>query len=119
MADRRSQGRDHFRYADRGAAARRDEAARHRLRHVVRGGRARVNKAVVAPSKVSGHTILAFDFGARWIGVAVGDTATRLANPLGMFEAASGSRCMAEVETLGRECRAGGLMVGLLPGVDG
>jgi len=33
-----------------------------------------VSEAVVAPSKVSGHTVLAFDFGARWIGVAVGDT---------------------------------------------
>ncbi len=29
-----------------------------------------MNKAAVAPSKVSGHTILAFDFGTRWIGVS-------------------------------------------------
>ena len=38
-----------------------------------------MNPAAVVPSKVSGHTILAFDFGTRWIGVAVGDTETRLA----------------------------------------
>src|SRR5258706_384120 len=112
MPDRRSKERDHFRYADRGAAARRDEAARHRLRHVVRGGRARVNKAAVAPSKVSGHTILAFDFGARWIGVAVGDTETRLANPLGMFDAASGRRRMQEVAALVRGRRPEELVVG-------
>ena len=37
-----------------------------------------MNQAAVAPSKVSGHTILAFDFGSRWVGVAVGDTETRI-----------------------------------------
>jgi putative pre-16S rRNA nuclease len=78
-----------------------------------------VSEAALAPSKVSGHTILAFDFGARWIGVAVGDTETRLANPLGMFEAASGTRCMAEVETLVREWRPGRLVVGLPLAMDG
>jgi len=56
-----------------------------------------VNEAPVAPSKVSGHTILAFDFGTRWIGVAVGDTETRIANPLGMFEAESGGPVPREV----------------------
>jgi len=78
-----------------------------------------VSQAAVAPSKVSGHTVLAFDFGARWIGVAVGDTETRLANPLGMFEAASAGRCMAEVETLVREWRPGQLVVGLPLAMDG
>jgi putative pre-16S rRNA nuclease len=78
-----------------------------------------VSQAAVAPSKVPGHTILAFDFGARWIGVAVGDTETRLANPLGMFEAANGSRCMAEVETLVREWRPERLVVGLPLAMDG
>jgi len=72
--------------------------------HVVRGGRARVNKAAVAPSKVSGHTILVFDFGTRWIGVAVGDTETRLSNPLGCSRR-KWQPCMAEVETLVREWR--------------
>jgi len=78
-----------------------------------------VNEAAVAPSKVSGHTILAFDFGARWIGVAVGDTETRLANPLGMFEAESGARRIAEVETLVREWRPERLLVGLPLAMDG
>jgi putative Holliday junction resolvase len=78
-----------------------------------------VNEAAVAPSKVSGHTILAFDFGARWIGVAVGDTETRLASPLGMFEAESRIGRIAEVETLVREWTPERLLVGLPLAMDG
>ena len=78
-----------------------------------------MSAAAVAPSKVSGHTILAFDFGARWIGVAVGDTETRLANPLGMFEADSRARRIAEVESLVREWRPERLLVGLPLAMDG
>ncbi|HEX4798866.1 MAG TPA: Holliday junction resolvase RuvX [Burkholderiales bacterium] len=78
-----------------------------------------MSEAVVAPSKVSGHTILAFDFGSRWIGVAVGDTETRIANPLGMFEAESGGRRMAEVATLVSEWRPERLLVGLPIALDG
>ena len=78
-----------------------------------------MNEAAVAPSKVSGHTILAFDFGARWIGVAVGDTETRLASPLGMFEAESRIGRIAEVETLVREWRPERLLVGLPLAMDG
>jgi putative Holliday junction resolvase len=78
-----------------------------------------VSEAAVAPSKVSSHTVLAFDFGARWIGVAVGDTETRLAYPLGMFEAESRARRIAEVETLVREWRPERLLVGLPLALDG
>ena len=78
-----------------------------------------MSKAAVAPSKVSSHTILAFDFGARWIGVAVGDTETRIANPLGMFEAESRARRIAEVETLVHEWRPERLLVGLPLAMDG
>ena len=77
-----------------------------------------MSETAVAPSKVSGHTILAFDFGARWIGVAVGDTETRLAHPLGVFEAESAGRRMAEVETLVREWRPERLLVGLPLAMD-
>jgi putative Holliday junction resolvase len=78
-----------------------------------------VSQTAVAPSKVSGHTILAFDFGTRWIGVAVGDTETRLASPVGMFEAESPSRRMAEIEALLREWRPERLLVGLPLAMDG
>jgi putative Holliday junction resolvase len=78
-----------------------------------------VSQAAVAPSKVSGHTILAFDFGTRWIGVAVGDTETRIASPLGMFEADNPARRMAEIESLLREWRPQRLLVGLPLALDG
>ena len=78
-----------------------------------------MSEAALAPSKVSGHTILAFDFGTRWVGVAVGDTETRLANPLGMFEASSGQRSMAEIEALVREWQPQRLLVGLPLAPDG
>ncbi|MGB5080564.1 MAG: Holliday junction resolvase RuvX [Burkholderiales bacterium] len=78
-----------------------------------------MSEAAVAPSKVSGHTVLAFDFGIRWIGVAVGDTETGLASPIGMFEVGGGGRCLAEVESLVREWKPGRLLVGLPLALDG
>jgi putative Holliday junction resolvase len=53
------------------------------------------------------------------VGVAVGDTETRLATPLGMFEAESRSRRMAEIEALLREWRPERLLVGLPLSLDG
>ncbi|HTQ74250.1 MAG TPA: Holliday junction resolvase RuvX [Burkholderiales bacterium] len=78
-----------------------------------------MNQAAVAPSRLSGHTILAFDLGTRWIGVAVGDTETRIASPLGMFEAQTPARRMAEVEALLREWHPQRLLVGLPLTMDG
>lgn len=78
-----------------------------------------MSEAAVAPSKVSGHTVLAFDFGSRWIGVAVGDTETRIASPLGMFEAENLPRRLAEIESLLREWQPGRLLVGLPLSMDG
>ena len=78
-----------------------------------------MSEAAVATSRVLGHTILAFDYGRRWIGVAVGDTETGIANPLGMFQAESPSRRMAEVESLLREWRPDRLLVGLPLALDG
>ena len=78
-----------------------------------------MSQAAVAPSKVSGHTILAFDFGTRWIGVAVGDTETRLASPLGMFDAESPARRMAEIGALLREWHPERLVVGLPLSLEG
>jgi putative Holliday junction resolvase len=64
-------------------------------------------------------TILAFDFGARFIGVAVGDSATRLAHPLGHFEATYGKRRMEHIDELVREWRPARLVVGLPLALDG
>ena len=78
-----------------------------------------MSPAAVALSRSSGHTILAFDFGERYVGVAVGDTETRIANPLLMFQAASGERRLAEVAALVREWRPERLLVGLPFAMDG
>jgi putative Holliday junction resolvase len=78
-----------------------------------------VSQAAAAPSKVSGHTILAFDFGSRWIGVAVGDTETRIASPVGVFEGEGAARRIAEVGSLLREWRPERLLVGLPLAMDG
>jgi len=78
-----------------------------------------VSETAVAPPQVCGHTVLAFDFGIRWIGVAVGDTETKLASALGMFEVRDGARRMAEVEHLVREWKPGRLLVGLPLAMDG
>jgi putative Holliday junction resolvase len=78
-----------------------------------------VSQAAVALSKSSGHTILAFDFGERYVGVAVGDTETRLANPLGMFQASGSERRLSEIAVLLREWRPERLVVGLPLAMDG
>jgi putative holliday junction resolvase len=69
-----------------------------------------VSAAVVAPSRTSGHTILAFDYGEKHIGVAVGDTATRIAHPLARI---AGPRALGEIDALVREWRPDELLVGM------
>ena len=57
-------------------------------RQPLRGGGTRVRAASAGhpqPAPVSG-TLLGFDFGAKRIGVAVGETATRIAHPLGAID---------------------------------
>ena len=72
------------RHARRGAAARGDGAARHRLLAAVRRRRARLTLERhdrAKPGDRGPRTVLAFDFGTR-IGVAVGNTVVRIAHPL-------------------------------------
>jgi putative pre-16S rRNA nuclease len=69
-----------------------------------------VSAAVVAPSKTSGHTILAFDYGERHIGVAIGDTATRIAHPLARLDA---PLALSGIDALVREWRPDELLVGM------
>jgi putative Holliday junction resolvase len=65
------------------------------------------------------ETILAFDYGERYIGVAVGDTETRLAHPLGHLEASRDESRFERIETLLREWRPHRLVVGLPLSLDG
>ncbi len=57
-------------------------------------------------------TILAFDFGERFIGVAVGDQTTRSAHPLTAIESRSEADRFAKIGRLIEEWRPGRLLVG-------
>jgi putative Holliday junction resolvase len=72
-----------------------------------------VSAAVVALSRSPGHTVLAFDYGEKYIGIAVGDTATRIAHPLGMVPGPRATTGLAEIDALVREWRPGELLIGL------
>jgi putative Holliday junction resolvase len=63
-------------------------------------------------------TVLAFDFGTRRIGVAVGNTLTRVAHPLSTIEAGLSMR-MAAIGALIAEWQAEQLVVGLPVHADG
>ena len=65
-------------------------------------------------------TVLAFDFGARHVGVAVGDTETHMAHALGVLGGGAGrAGRMAAIESLVREWRPARLVVGLPLAPDG
>jgi len=63
--------------------------------------------------------LLAFDFGERYIGVAVGDRDTGLANPLAMIDAEANAERFARIDTIVREWRPALLVVGLPLAMDG
>jgi putative Holliday junction resolvase len=67
---------------------------------------------------VSG-TLLGFDFGERRIGVAVGETATGIANPLTTIDARANEVRLEAVEKLVREWRPVAFVVGLPRHADG
>lgn len=64
-------------------------------------------------------TVLAFDFGTRRIGVAIGNTLTGTARPLAVLKADNGAPDWAEVAALVAEWRPAQLVVGLPLNMDG
>lgn len=64
-------------------------------------------------------TVLAFDFGTRRIGVAVGDLATRLAHPLATIAADRDDQRFAAIAALVAEWTPARLVVGLPVHADG
>jgi putative holliday junction resolvase len=73
-----------------------------------------------ATPDVTGHeTILAFDFGLKRIGVAVGQTVTGSANPVGIIANGIGGPDWDRIGQLIREWGAVRLIVGLPLHVDG
>ena len=73
----------------------------------------------VTPDLSSPRTILAFDFGLRRIGVAVGQDVTGSASPLGIIENGPGGLDDARLEELVDEWRPTRLVVGMPTHVDG
>jgi putative Holliday junction resolvase len=87
------------------------------------GKRPRDNLTAPRPSPLTLHArtgaVLAFDFGTKRIGVAVGDFETRLAHPLGTLEAAENRARFAAIERLVAEWRPVLLVVGEPAHADG
>jgi putative pre-16S rRNA nuclease len=67
---------------------------------------------------VSG-TLIGFDFGAKRIGFAVGETSTRIANPLGAIEAEANEVRLAEIDRIVAEWRPVAFVVGEPRHTDG
>ena len=67
---------------------------------------------------VSG-TLLGFDFGERRIGVAVGETSTAIASPLTTIVAEANDARFEAIESLVREWRPAGFVVGRPKHADG
>jgi putative holliday junction resolvase len=96
---------------DRAMNARHSPGAVRRLAH---GG----GQSKPAPAAESG-TVLAFDFGEKRIGVAVGDTTVAIAHPLTTIHETATDRRFAHIERLINEWQPGQLVVGLPAHLDG
>ncbi len=74
----------------------------------------------MAPRRNAGAgTVLAFDFGEKFTGVAVGETSIGVAHPLGLITAQGNAARMDEVAALVAEWKPGTLVVGLPLSMDG
>ena len=67
--------------------------------------------AIPQSAPVSG-TLLGFDFGARRIGVAVGETSTRIASPLGAIFGTANEARLRAIDALVREWKPAAFVVG-------
>jgi putative Holliday junction resolvase len=65
------------------------------------------------------ETIIAFDFGLRRIGVAVGQSVTRSANPVGTVARKDGAPDFASIDAMVRGWRPSRLVVGMPAHADG
>ena len=71
-----------------------------------------------AAAAVSG-TLIGFDFGAKRIGFAVGETSTRIANPLGAIEAEANEKRLAQIDLIVAEWHPVAFVVGEPHHADG
>ncbi len=75
--------------------------------------------ATLRPPAVRAGTVLAFDFGTRRIGVAVGETTLGLAHPLATIAADNEDDRLSAIATLVEEWQPALLVVGLPTHADG
>jgi putative holliday junction resolvase len=73
----------------------------------------------VAEARADATTVLAFDFGARRIGVAVGNTVVRIAHPLATIAADANVERFAAIQSLVAQWQPGLLVVGCPVHADG
>lgn len=78
-----------------------------------------VNSNIVKSNIVKSKTVLAFDFGTRQIGVAIGQTLTNTANPLTVFKAKDGIPDWKQIKQLLEEWQPNQVLVGLPLNMDG
>jgi putative Holliday junction resolvase len=78
-----------------------------------------MRKAASTAAPRSDATVLAFDFGTRRIGVAVGDLATRIAHPLATIEREREADRFDAIAALVAEWKPARLLVGLPVHADG
>ncbi|CAG0993557.1 Putative pre-16S rRNA nuclease [Burkholderiales bacterium] len=78
-----------------------------------------VTRSAVARGATADTAVLAFDFGTRRIGVAVGDLATRIAHPLATIERERESDRFDAIEALVAEWKPARLVVGMPVHADG
>jgi putative Holliday junction resolvase len=74
---------------------------------------------VGSPARSATGTVLAFDFGERRLGVAVGELSLRIAHPLATINARSDRERLEAVAQLVREWQPVTLVVGLPAHMDG
>jgi putative holliday junction resolvase len=76
-------------------------------------------RAPLTGSHRAAGTVLAFDFGEKFTGVAVGETSLGMAHPLGLIEAQGKAARIDEIARLVAEWNPGLLVVGLPFSMDG
>ena len=73
----------------------------------------------LSASHTATETVLAFDFGKKFTGVAVGESSIGVAHPLGLIAAEGSAARMDEAAALVAEWMPGALVVGLPLSMDG
>ena len=73
----------------------------------------------MASAQAVSGTLIGFDFGAKRIGFAVGETSTRIANPLGAIEAEANAKRIEHIDRIVAEWHPVAFVVGQPHHADG